>query len=250
MPRLQRTARQMLRNSEDSEDALQEGLLLAFKNLHQFQGRSKFTTWLHTIVRNAALTSVRRMKSRPQCPWEELSAGDESTIERLIADPGPGPDEECALRERSRILDQVMQELPPKYQSIMRLCDVDGVDAKDAAQSLGITVSAVKTNLFRARRLVTQRIRQMYVAQCERFSGRHTSRIQQTRVSESSQQVRSVGARARSKGERYRMRARTHKRAVSLGGSHESGRERSRLWKSSAVPFVRTAVCNGHHSTC
>ena len=50
----------MLRNPQDCEDALQEGLLLAFRNLNQFQGRSKFSTWLHSIVRNAARTHVRK----------------------------------------------------------------------------------------------------------------------------------------------------------------------------------------------
>lgn len=250
MPRLQRTARQLLRNTEDSEDALQDGLLLAFKNLHQFQGRSRFTTWLHTIVRNAALTHVRRMKSRPPCSSEELSAGDESTIERFIADPRPGPDEECVLSERSRILDQVMQELPSTYRSIMRLCDIDGLDSKDAAQSLGITTSAVKAGLFRARRLVTQRIRQMCVPQYVGFSDHDISRIQRTRVSEFGEQVRSVDL-ARSQTEQYRTRARahTHKRGGPVGGNYESTRERSRLWKSGAVPLVCSAACNGHHST-
>lgn len=247
MPRLQRTARQMLRNPADCEDALQEGLLLAFRNLRQFQGRSQFTTWLHSIVRNAARTHVRKMKCRPQCSWEEFSDGGESTVERLTADPGPSPDERCVLRERSDILLEVMQELPSKYHSVMRLCDVEGVEPKAAAQRLGITGSAVKTYLFRARRLVTQRIRQRYVFQCKRFSGHDISPFQGTRVSGSSEQVRSVGCPKRSESEPSRLRTRARKKTDLQGGNHESRRKRPRIWNNHVAPFVGATVCSGHH---
>jgi len=160
MPRLKRTARQMLRDPQDSEDALQDGLLLAFRNLKQFQGRSTFSTWLHSIVRNAARTHVRRMKCRPQCTSEdELTNGAELTLEELSINPGLSPEDECAQRERSRILLEALQDMPPRYQSVVHLCDVDGMDQKDAAQKLGITASAIKTALFRARRLAARQIR-------------------------------------------------------------------------------------------
>jgi len=242
--------RRLLRDPQDCEDALQEGLLLAFKNLSQFQGRSKFSTWLHSIVRNAARTHVRKMKCRPQCSWEELSLRGASMVEQLTVDPGLSPDEECALRERSRILLQVMQELPSRYNSAMRLCDVDGVDPKEAAQKLGITGSALKTYLFRARRLVTRRIRLRYVPQSERFPDHDQSVVQRTPVSEFSRQARLLGDRKRPESERYRMNVRTRKKTDLVGGNHESGRERSRLWKNSVVPFVRAAVCNNHHPAC
>src|SRR5271167_574117 len=152
MPRMKRTARQMLRHPEDCEDAMQEGLLLAFRNLRQFEGRSSFATWLHSIVRNAARTHVRRMKCRPQCASEdELTNGGELSLEELFVNPGPSPEEECARRERSRILGEAVQELPPGYRSAMHLCDVDGVDPTVAAQTLGITASALKVALFSAR---------------------------------------------------------------------------------------------------
>jgi RNA polymerase sigma-70 factor, ECF subfamily len=211
MPRLQRATRQMLRNPQDCEDALQEGLLLAFRNLNQFQGRSKFSTWLHSIVRNAALTHVRRMNCRPRCSWEELSDGGELTVERFTVDPRLNPADECALREKSRILLQAMQELPPRYQAALRLCDVDGVDPKEAAQRLGITGSALKTYMFRARRLVTRRIRQKHVRQCERFSDHDHSSFRRAQVSESSRRVGQVGDPKPSESERYRMNARARK---------------------------------------
>jgi len=163
MQRLQRTASQLLHNPQDSEDALQDGLLLAFRNLDQFQGRSRFSTWLHSIVKNAAHAHARKMKCRPQCSLEaELSADGEATYEEFLVDPQPSPEAECTSRERSRILRKVMQALPPRYGLVMHLCDLQGVEPKAASQILGISSSALKTCLFRARRLATRRIRGNY----------------------------------------------------------------------------------------
>jgi len=179
MPRMKRTARQMLRHPEDCEDAMQEGLLLAFRNLRQFEGRSSFATWLHSIVRNAARTHVRRMKCRPQCASEdELTNGGELSLEELFVNPGPSPEEECARRERSRILGEAVQELPPGYRSAMHLCDVDGVDPTVAAQTLGITASALKVALFRARRLAARQIRGRCSSSYECFPNNKHSRVQ------------------------------------------------------------------------
>jgi RNA polymerase sigma-70 factor, ECF subfamily len=212
MPRLRQAARHMLRNPQDCEDALQEGLLLAVRNLNQFQGRSKFSTWLHSIVRNAARTQVRKTKCRPQCSWEDLSDLGESTVERLTVDPRLSPADECALREKSGILLQSIQDLPSRYQAALRLCDVDGVDSKEAARRLGITACGLKTYLFRARRFITKRIRLKYVLRRDRFPGHEHPGLRQTPAWESSRQVHRVGAAKHSEGNRYRMSARRVKR--------------------------------------
>src|SRR2546429_7047786 len=59
------TALRVLGNAEDAEDALQEGMLSAYRNLKRFEGRSQFSTWLTRIVINAALMRRRSMKARP-----------------------------------------------------------------------------------------------------------------------------------------------------------------------------------------
>jgi RNA polymerase sigma factor (sigma-70 family) len=160
IPRLQRTARLMLRDPQDSEDAVQEGLLLAFRNLKQFQGRSSFSTWLHSILRNVARTHYRRMKCRPKCSLEEeLSNEKESKFEHDFVAPGRTPEQECELRERARLLREVIQELPSGYAFAMQLCDVEGLEPRDASQILGISSCALKTCLFRARRITARRMR-------------------------------------------------------------------------------------------
>lgn len=162
LPRLRRAAGQMLRNSEDCEDALQEGLLSAFRNIDQFQGRSKFSTWLHSIVRNAVRMHLRKVKSQPV--WLTAEAEDkEMSIEERSIDAGPNPEQICAQRERSRILISAMRGLSPRYRTALQLCDVEGLEGKDAARKMGIPLAALKTYLFRGRRMVSQRIRGRYL---------------------------------------------------------------------------------------
>jgi len=184
LPRLQRSARRMLRDPQDCEDILQDGLLLALRNLNQFQGSSKFSTWLYSIIKNAARAHLRKTKYRPQWSREDPPNESEFKSELLMVDSAPSPEEECVHRERSLILFDAMQKLPQRFNAIMRLRDLDGVDSKDAAQKLGITTSAIKTYLFRARRIVTQQIRQKCVPPCERPSGHDRSRFQEKRDSE------------------------------------------------------------------
>src|SRR5215475_6909573 len=65
------TALRVLGNAEDAEDALQEGMLSAYRNLKRFEGRSQFSTWLTRIVINAALMRRRSMKARPAISLDE-----------------------------------------------------------------------------------------------------------------------------------------------------------------------------------
>lgn len=226
MPRLKNTSRQLLRNWQDSEDAVQEGLLLAFKNLNQFEGRSKFSTWLHSIVTNAARTHVRKMKSRPQFSWEEFcDQDDELRVERVTVDPRPGPDERCARWERSRILLRALEELPYRYQTVIRLCDVDGVEAKDAAQKLRIKTATLKTLLFRARRQVARRIRDRYLAPCEPSPRDALHGIERNAALQFREKARSVGTLGQSRNGRRRKHAKANQKNQLPAGHRESGRQ-------------------------
>ena len=77
---LYQTALRLLGNAQDAEDALQEGLLAAYRNLRRFQGRSKFSTWLTRIVINAALMRRRSQKSRPAISLDEWLTSEESVV--------------------------------------------------------------------------------------------------------------------------------------------------------------------------
>ena len=159
MPQLYHAASRVLRHPQDSEDAVQEGLLAAFRNLDQFEGRARFSTWLHRIVVNAALLKLRQRKR------EQATAPRRDEFEDLdlnpaifVVDKQPNPEEEYSDLERSRMLAQVIARMPERYRIILQMCDIEGLMEKEAAQRLGIVVSAVKARRYRGRRMLLKRL--------------------------------------------------------------------------------------------
>ena len=251
MPRLQQMARQMLQNQEDSEDALQEGLLSAFKNLRQFQGRSKFSSWLYSIVKNAARTQVRRRKSRPQyVSEEEFASVADSALEEISVDPGPSPEQECAGRERSRMLLEALEHMPPRYQAAVHLCDLASVEHKDAAQQLGMTSSALKTYLFRARRLATRRIRERISLGNENSPSDRHSPSPGALPSKLRRKTATVLDQEGMELERSPSRPKAHRKLDHVGGNYDSRKKRTRVWNHRAPFPVHTALRDSLRPAC
>ncbi len=160
LPRLTHVALRVLRHREDSEDAVQDGLLSAFTHLDQFRGQARFSTWLHSIIVNSALIKFRRQKSRPTTSLDEMTANDgEGCPALLIADSRPDSEQTYARREQFHMLADAIEHLPKIHRLAVRLCNIEGLRTEDAAQELGISVPALKTRLFRARWLIANHIR-------------------------------------------------------------------------------------------
>src|ERR1700688_3967543 len=119
---LYQTALRLLGNAEDAEDALQEGMLAAYRNLRRFEGRSQFSTWLTRIVINAALMRRRSKRARPAVSLDEWRE-EEGSIppeERFAADD-PGPEELYAGMELSGLLETCLKKLSPVLRSAFLL---------------------------------------------------------------------------------------------------------------------------------
>jgi RNA polymerase sigma-70 factor, ECF subfamily len=158
MPRLFRVADCILHNYHDSEDALQEGLLSALRHIAQFKGNSQFSTWLFSIVRNSALAKLRKQRAHPSVSIEDQSSDEEAepVPAEILADPRPDPERGCEQTELSCQFAQTLEGLPANYRAIIRLCDFEGFSGKEAAQRLGLTVSALKAQHHRARLAVRE----------------------------------------------------------------------------------------------
>ena len=156
IPRLRRLTARFLSNQQDSEDALQDGLLLAFRHLGQFEGRARFSTWLHSIVVNAARTTLRRRHSGPAlCSLDDSIEGRDSlAIAETLADPHPSAESLCERSERLARLCKVVDTLPPRWAMVVRLHDLEGLSMRETAERLGTTVSAAKTRHHRASRML------------------------------------------------------------------------------------------------
>lgn len=151
-------ALRLLRSPEDAEDALQEGLLCAFRNLHRFKGRSKLSTWLTRIVVNAALMQLRRRRSREMVSMDDRPTKDGQVWVNEISDPRLNPEEACTLREQRHILGRGIQKLATQYRRALWLRDIRGLNTREAAEVLGVSVGTLKSQLSRARLKVKEEI--------------------------------------------------------------------------------------------
>ena len=155
-PRLSRTAFSLLRNKEDAEDALQDGLLSAYLHLDSFQGRSRFSTWLTRIVVNAALMALRRKRALPKTSLDEGQNDQSDDCPTWIVDSRPNPEQACAAMEARRIIEKHVDQLSAGMRSAFRLREIEGFSTKETREILGIQASTVKSRLFRAHAQLTR----------------------------------------------------------------------------------------------
>jgi len=151
------TALRVLGNAEDAEDALQDGLLSAYRNLKRFEGRSQFSTWLTRIVINAALMRRRSAKARPAVSLDEPPREDELPVERFAA-KGPNPEQVFAGTELREMISANLDELSPLLRTAFVLREVEGYSTGEAAKKLGVTENTLKARLWRARHQLAERL--------------------------------------------------------------------------------------------
>ncbi len=163
MPALRKAAKRMLRNQQDSEDALQEGLLLAVRNLHQFEGRSTFLTWLYAIVRNASRAHCRKKSNCVSKIMDQTLSESTEFPSATFMDQQLSPEEAVIRQQRSSILQKMTKELPDSYQAAIAYFYMSDLGEFETAKRLGVTVSSLKAQLHRSRRILTCRIRKVYL---------------------------------------------------------------------------------------
>ena len=156
LPSFRRLAMRLLRNTEDAEDAVQDALLSAFKNIARFEGRAQMSSWLMTIITNAARMKLRR---RPRCQMVALEEDSEErrwTASQMLADHRPTPEESVERCQLSELVTKLIGGLPDPQRSALRL-RCDDFSIREVAQVLGVPVGTVKARLARGRAKVMQR---------------------------------------------------------------------------------------------
>lgn len=161
-PKLFRTAFSLLRNQEDAEDALQEGLINAYVHLNSFQRRSLFSTWLTRIVINAALMSLRRKRARPETSLDECQDGESDDGPAWVVDFRPNPEQACVATETKQIVESHVGQLSSCLRSAFQLREMEGLSTKEARKVLGLTECVVKSRVFRARGKLTKSLRRSF----------------------------------------------------------------------------------------
>ena len=140
------------RNRQDAEDALQEAFLNAFTHMKNFEGRSSFSTWLTRIAINSALMILRKKRNSYEIPIDggDGSVGSFTTWEPRS--PIDDPESHYVRGERHKLLRKAIHQLPPVYREVIHLRQAKERSVREIAQSLDITVPAVKSRLARAKR--------------------------------------------------------------------------------------------------
>ena len=162
------------KNWHDAEDILQESLMRAFVHLHTFEYKASFSTWFTSIAMNTALMLLRKQKRFPRLAIDgPVDDGAESERPEF-RDRRDNPEEYYVQQQGVQVLRQEVLRLPPEWRSVVELQQTGELSANEIAQSLGISQSAVKSRLFRARAVLTASV-QKRVRRSHRCSGPHSA---------------------------------------------------------------------------
>src|SRR5437870_6071818 len=157
-----RIAQHITQNREDAEDVVQDAFLKAYSNLGQFQGQSKFYTWLVRIAVNEALMKLRRRRPERTVSLDEEVKTEDDSLPREVADWSPNPEQLYNQEELRDILSRTIQGLPPTFRTVFVLRDVEGLSTEETAEALELSVPAVKSRLLRARLQLRERLNRYF----------------------------------------------------------------------------------------
>jgi RNA polymerase sigma-70 factor (ECF subfamily) len=146
--RVYRVIRSVLTNEGEAEDVLQEAWVRAYEHLDQFEGRAAFSTWITKIAFYEALARAKREKRHS--PLEGMEG--EIMPEAEGHSPQTESPESLAMRHQlGRLLQSVVDELPPSYRAVFLLREIERLSTAETAECLGLSEEAVKTRLHRSR---------------------------------------------------------------------------------------------------
>lgn len=190
--RLLRVALDIVKNSADAEDVVQESFVKAFLSLDKFRNQSSFYTWLHRITFNMAVDLQRKNQRRGgqhfeykedfgvsstiQVPDKGAGAGDDLPVSQNIE----GPQEALLRRETGRKIDEVFARLSDEHRAVITLREVDGLDYEEIAVALGVPRGTVMSRLFYARKALQEALRD-YAPESTRVEDSGDSRAQDER---------------------------------------------------------------------
>lgn len=148
----------LLHNEADAEDAAQEAFLKAFRNLSNFRGESKFSTWLISITLNEARSRLRSKKVMKTESLDEPPENQGLITPALLRDWREIPSEALERHEIRAMLQQAITDLPLIYREVFLLRDVEELSVNQSAETLGISIASVKVRLHRARIMLQKKL--------------------------------------------------------------------------------------------
>jgi RNA polymerase sigma-70 factor (ECF subfamily) len=150
---LYRTARAILRDDTEAEDAVQEAYIQAFRNLDAFRGESSLSTWLVRIAANAALMRRRRNVRRSEVIPIDHESG-ELLMDEIAGEQSAGPEGQAIGAQMRHLLERRIDALPDLYRAVFVMRAVEEMSVEETAAALDLPPATVRTRFFRARALL------------------------------------------------------------------------------------------------
>jgi RNA polymerase sigma-70 factor (ECF subfamily) len=160
--KIYRLAKNITQNDDDAEDVLQETFMKAYSHLKNFEGQSKFYTWLVRIAVNEALMKLRKRKTDRTVPLDEPQDTGEDTVIREVAVWDDDPEKRFGRDEVRGILNTAIESLKPAFRTVFVLRDIEELSTEETAEALGISVPAVKSRLLRARLQLREKLTRFF----------------------------------------------------------------------------------------
>jgi RNA polymerase sigma-70 factor, ECF subfamily len=177
-----RTARSILRDDAEAEDALQDAYMAAYRAIGAFRGEAKLATWLTRIVVNESLARLRKSRRGAQViPIDGDADAALAIAEIRMSEESPNPTERDAIGAQSRkLIEAKIDELPDVFRTVFVMRAVEDMTIEEIAQSLDIPEPTVRTRFFRARGLMREALAReadLAVASAFSFAGERCDRI-------------------------------------------------------------------------
>jgi len=148
----------MLGDEQDANDLAQETFVRVYRNRERFDG-GKFTTWLYAIAGNLARNEFRRRSRHPAVSLQGESSGNGSPLQDAIPSSAATPRESAEIEEQHQAVRAAVRELPEELREALVLCEWEEMSATDAAAVLQTTSRAIESRLYRARKLLKDRLK-------------------------------------------------------------------------------------------
>jgi len=175
-----RTARAILHDDAEAEDALQDAYVKAYGSMGSFRGDAKVSTWLARIVANEALQRLRKSKRRDTIVPLRTGGNQEELNEIPEGNMSKGPEQSAGRAEMRRLLEKRIDALPDAYRPVFMLRAVEELTVEETAEVLNIPAATVRTRFFRARSLLRESLASEIDLACEdafAFAGERCDRI-------------------------------------------------------------------------
>jgi RNA polymerase sigma-70 factor, ECF subfamily len=157
-PRLLRLAGQLMGDPDEAEDVLQEAFIRACDRIDSFRAESGLGTWLHRIVINTALMRLRSRKAVTSDDVETMIGDEQSSVWQSVSSASAEPSREVLGAELLDAMNKAVSHLPESLRTVFVLRDIEGMSTREASEMLGISESALKVRLHRARLALRQEL--------------------------------------------------------------------------------------------